>query len=485
MPVVLVLGTPILITYALLSSAIPRIGGDYTFVSRIISPNVGFAANLCLFCSTALSAGIWAWWASTQALNPILTVIGSVTGSHTIVTWGAAFSSSHQWVPFITGLVTIAIVVALAIAGMRIAMRVFTVLFAIAFVGFVIDIGALLFTSHASFVHTLTGVAGTGAYAHTTAIGARTVAQGYSVKDTIGALYLAMSAVMYAYWGAYTSAEFKGANHRSRQLSTMLGAGLGQGILVFIALIVLLNTVGHAFIVSAVQGNFTAPGGSTIGTAGYVYFGSLVLTHALVVTIVSLMYLGWFLPGQFINEAMAYRAVLTWSFDGLLPKVFAKVNDRTHTPIPAIMIAAIFAVVGLALSTFTTKFLAILGVVILFNYIPAIFVGLAAVLMPWRRPHLYRGSPADWRIAGLPVTPIVGAASVVIVAGMIVVAFYFHNEIGLTDTPAVLGLTYHQLAWILPLLVGAISVVWYRLAVWRHARRGVDMKLAYTMLPPD
>src|ERR1035437_6275970 len=103
----------------------------------------------------------------------------------------------------------------------------------------------------------------------------------------------------------------------------------------------------------------------------------------------------------------------------------------TTAKIAAIMIAAIFAVVGLALSTFTTKFLAILGVVILFNYIPAIFVGLAAVLMPWRRPHLYRGSPADWRIAGLPVTPIVGAASVVIVAGMIVVAFHFHNEIGL------------------------------------------------------
>jgi amino acid transporter len=265
----------------------------------------------------------------------------------------------------------------------------------------------------------------------------------------------------------------------------MVGAGLGQGLLVFLAVVVLLKTTGHSFLVSAVAGNFTAPGGTTVGTAGYAYFGALVLSHAALVVIVSLLFLGWFLPGQFINEAMAYRAVLTWSFDGLLPKRFAVVNDRTHTPINAIMVAAVFALIGLALCSFTTKFLPILGVIILFNFMPVVAVGLAALFMPSRRPNLYKGSPAEWRVAGIPITPIVGGLTAVIASALIFAAFYFHNNIGITDDKAMLGLTYHQLEWILPIVVVAISIAWYRIAVWRHAQRGVDMKLAYTMIPPD
>jgi basic amino acid/polyamine antiporter, APA family len=482
-PIAIVLCVVVWTTYALLSAAIPRVGGDYTFTSRIISPRLGFAFNLCLFLSSALSAGIWAWWMSTQGLSPVFTVIGSVTGSHTFLNWGNSFSPSHHRVTFVTGLIALSACMGLAIRGMRITMRVMGILFTIAAVAWLADILILLFTSHASFVNSINGIGGAHAYAKTVAAAPPA---GYTSHDTIGALYDVMTAIVYVYWGAYITSEFKGGNRRNRQLSTMVGAGSVQALLVFVAVVVLLKTVGHAFLSSAVAGNFAAPGGATVGTAGYTYFAALVARNTIPVAILSLAFLGWFLPGQFINSGMAYRALFTWSFDGLLPKRFTEVNDRTHTPVTAILVAYLFGLLGLIACAFdSSKFLAILGVILLFNYLPLFTVGLSAFTMRWRRPDLYAGSPADWKVAGIPVTQAAGLGTSLIGAGLIFIAFYYHNQLGITDTPAILGLTYHQLEWILPLLTMLVAFIWYQVAMSIYARRGIDMTLAFKSIPPE
>ncbi|MDX6552064.1 MAG: hypothetical protein QOH74_552, partial [Gaiellales bacterium] len=36
-----------IVTFALLSSAMPRVGGDYAFISRIMHPSLALASNLC------------------------------------------------------------------------------------------------------------------------------------------------------------------------------------------------------------------------------------------------------------------------------------------------------------------------------------------------------------------------------------------------------------------------------------------------------
>ena len=481
-PIALGLCVIVWCTYAVLSAAMPRIGGDYTFTSRIITPQVGFAFNLCLFLSSALSAGVWAWWTATQGLSPVFTVIGSVTGSSTLSNWGNDFSASHKWVTFVTGLIALSICMVLAIRGTRLTMRVMGVLFSIAAIGWLADIVILLFTSRGSFISSISNIAGSGAYAKTVAAAPH---GGYGAHATIGALYDVMTALVYVYWGTYTTAEFKGAGRRGRQISTMVGAGLVQGLLVFLAVIVLFKTTGHAFLVSAVGGNFNAPGGTTVGTAGYTYFAALVAPSTVLVAILAVAFMGWFLPGQFINSAMAYRAVFTWSFDGLLPKRFTEVNDRTHTPINAIIVAYVFGLLGLLACAFTSKFLAILGVILLFNYLPLMFVGLSAFLMRWRRPDLYRGSPAEWRVGGIEITPLVGLGTALIGAGLIFVAFYFHAELGITDSSAILGLSFHQLEWMLPILTIVVAFVWYEVARRLYARRGVDLDLAFKTIPPE
>jgi amino acid transporter len=467
-------------TYAVLSATMPRIGGDYTFTTRVVNPQIGFAFNLCLFLSTALSAGIWAYWVATQGLAPVFTVIGAVTHSSTLLSWGAAFT--HHWVTFLVGFIALGITTALSIRGTKYTMRVMVVLFSIAAVAWLVGMLILTFTSHATFVHDIDSLGGAGTYAKTAAAGA---SGGYTVGATIGALYFVMTAIMYVYWGAYISAEFRGANRRKRQLGTMLGAGLVFGLLVYLAVIVLLRTAGHDFLTAAVAGKFNAPGGTAIGTAGYTYFAALIAGNAVIVTILALAFMGWFLPGLYINSAMASRAVFTWAFDGLLPNWFTRVNDRTHTPINAIGVAWVFGMIGLIACAFTSNFLAILGVVLLFNYLPLLFVGVSAAIMSRRRPDLYDGSPADWKIAGVRITPVVGVGTTLVGAGLIFMGFYYRSHLGITSATAFLGLSYDTLEWLLPVVVIAVALIWYYVARALHRRHGVDLGMAYSTIPPD
>src|SRR4249919_289754 len=52
--VALVIGIPVWVMFSLMSAAIPRIGGDYTFNTRILHPVIGLAGNLSVFVSTAI-----------------------------------------------------------------------------------------------------------------------------------------------------------------------------------------------------------------------------------------------------------------------------------------------------------------------------------------------------------------------------------------------------------------------------------------------
>src|SRR5205814_1932386 len=149
------------------------------------------------------------------------------------------------------------------------------------------------------------------------------------------------------------------------QLVTMLGAGLGQGLIVLLAMLIFLTTVGYNFFTSALAGNFSA-GGGTVGTAGYAYFSALVAHNTFFVSVLSLAFIGWWLPGLYINTAMCQRALLTWSFDGLTPKRAGDVNGRTHTPIVAILVTFVIAVPAAAWVAYSSNFFKIFAVMQLF-----------------------------------------------------------------------------------------------------------------------
>ena len=482
--VALALGVAVWTTFALLSAAIPRIGGDYTFNSRILHPVIGFAGNLCAFVSSAIAAGLWAWWLANQALSPAFGVIGDVTHTKTFQRWSGDLSGTpHNTATFITAIIALAITSGLALMGTRVIVRVMTALFLVAAAAFVVDMLILLFTSHASFKSHVDHALGAGTYQKTVdkghGAGIYPSEGGYSTKETIGAIYTMISVTLFTWWGTYLSAEFKGAGQRKRQLWSMVGAGLGQGLIVFFAMIVFLTTVGQNFFTSALNGNF--PGSGTIYTAGYAYFSAIVASNKVLVIILALAFVGWWLPGLYINTAMCQRAIFTWSFDGLLPKRFGEIDERTHTPAIAIAITFVASVGTAAWVSYTHNigdFFKIFAVMQLFAYIPVMLVGISALVMKWRRPDLYEGSAAQWKIGGVEVLPVAGLLCALVGAFSIGLIMYFHKNIGIVHT-------YYKLMIAAPFVVLAVAFVWWFAARTIRRSEGIDLDLVYKAIPPD
>jgi amino acid transporter len=468
-------------TFALLTSAIPRVGGDYTINSRVLPPWLALGGNIGSFMGGLFGVPIFGYFMATLALSPALAVVGGVSGSSTLTRWSTYFSTSHKTVVFITTLAIIALVSLLSYLGTRLVMRVATAMVLIAGVGFLVDMLILLFTSHGHFVNSVNSVAGAGAYDKTVKAGAAAGAYpdhgGYSTKMTIGAVYYALTISIYIYWGTYLSAEFKRGGQRRRQLSAMWGAGLGNLAILLLAILIFMRKVGYDFFVSAFSGNLKAPGAASgVGSAGYVYFAGLIASNTVLVAILSFAFIGWFLPACYTQAAMVQRAIMTWSFDGLLPKQFARVDGRRHTPSVAILTTALASIPLAVWIAYSDNFFQYFAIAAVSAYPSLVLVGLTATLIKRRRPDLYVGSSAEWRLGGVEVLPVVGALCAFVGAAAIFLLFYFHANVGLkytTETAIYLvGMFVVGAAW------------WFGVRAYR-SHRGVDIGLAYKTIPPE
>jgi basic amino acid/polyamine antiporter, APA family len=468
-------------TYALLTAAIPRVGGDYTINTRILPPWLALGGNLAQFISAFTAGPLFAYWFSTLAISPALSLIGSVTHSSRLVRWGTDFSPSHHNVVFVTTVFGVVLISALASISTRVVVRFMTTLMLLATAGLIVDMIILLFTSHSSFVSTVDSAAGHGTYAKTVAAGAKQGLfpddGGYSTKSTIGAIYYAMTVTVWAFWGTYLSSEFKGAGQRRRQLTAMVGTGVGQVISLCLALFIFTSTVGYDFFVSALNGNYTNVGNGAVGSAGYVYFAALVASNKALVILLALVFTGWFLPAVFINLSMPHRALLTWSFDGLLPRGMSKVNDRSHTPVRAILTTLILTIPFAAWIAYSSNAFQYIALNALYGYSSILLVGIAAAVVKWRRPELYRGSPAEWRLLGVEVLPIAGVGCAIAGAVAIALAVYFHTELGIKYTSTALLVSIG--------LVFVFGAVWWWLARAVRKQQGIDLMLSYKTIPPE
>ncbi len=58
--ITLIINIPVLIMFALLGASMPRVGGDYVWVSRVLSPPLALISNLCMIMGGLLGAAYFA-----------------------------------------------------------------------------------------------------------------------------------------------------------------------------------------------------------------------------------------------------------------------------------------------------------------------------------------------------------------------------------------------------------------------------------------
>jgi amino acid transporter len=467
------------VTFSLMSATFPRAGGDYLFGSRVIHPIVGLASHLAMFLSTVLAVGLFGAFMTNVGLAPTLTIIGVTTG-HPSWVRAAETISQRGWMLAI-GIAAIVLISLLSMLRTKLVARLMTWSLGIATLGFLIAFVVMLFTSNDSFVHTVNSFSEPythtkDTYGQTIAAGARSGLQypsehGYSFKGTLGAFEVGLSIFMFYFWGSYMSGEMKGANRRGRQLTTMLGSGYVQGLLVMVGAFVFIHTAGYDFFAAANSGAY----GVSVSPY-YNFFAAVVSGSPLLSVIMGVTFLGFLFPGLYINSSLVQRSLFAWSFDGILPRRLSSVSERTRTPVVAISVIALLGSICCVWVIYGSNVGQVLVVTAVLLVPPVLVTGIAGLLLPIRQPHLYRNGPADWRVAGVPVLPITSAATIVLSLVWGGLIMYFHAALGVRG------------AWTMPLTLlacGVVAVVWYLVANAVQRGRGVELKYVYNTIPPE
>jgi amino acid transporter len=478
-PLAILISIPVWITFALLASAMAKVGGDYIYASRILHPIWGLFSNVCQCIGGVLAGGLYATFMAVIGIAPAFAIIGTVTGAN----WWLEASNSiaSKSGIFITATIALTILTVLAITGTRLVTRVMAWLYVIAAVGFFVSVLAILFTGHNTFVDNFNSFAQsfTGnkdSYHHAineaTASGLEVPSQGgYSAHSTLGALFLITGGVAFSWCSIYLSAEMKGGSLRKRQLQTIIGGGMLQGVMLLIGVAVLLGVVGYDFVAAANNGNM----GIEVSPY-YQFFASIAAPGKILAIGLGILYLGWFLPGIFNNLALLHRAPFAWSFDRLLPSRLAEVNERTHTPVVSICITWVVCVGAAYWAVYGSSFQEALTLSFLFGWITPLVCGIAATVLPRRRPELFKGSPADWRVGGVQVIVIMGALTTIMTSFMIFLIIDFATPLGISNLALTIALPFGVLVF---------CAVWYFIAKAVQRDRGIDLDLLYRTIPPD
>src|SRR3984957_4556221 len=147
---VAVINIPVLIMFALLGSSMPRVGGDYVWVSRVLSPPVALISNLCMIMGGLLGAAFFAKFFSLLALGPVLVALGSFASNSTLISWGTSFQTNNSWI-LGASLFMVALQTLILIRGTKATFRWQNYSFLIAMAGTLIAFIVLLIGSQTDF----------------------------------------------------------------------------------------------------------------------------------------------------------------------------------------------------------------------------------------------------------------------------------------------------------------------------------------------
>jgi amino acid transporter len=455
----------------MLSTAMPRTGGDYVWVGRIIHPSIAFVENLVFVAIMITWAGYFPYLAISTKLPMVFTNLAITTGNQSYATMTTALSDPNTI--FILSVVIVTGVVLSMFLPVKNIFRLVIVLFAIQAVIFVIFVGMMLSTSNAAFV------AGFNAKSGTTVdsiINSGTSLIGSPITYTAGATAIGLVYTMLSYIGyansAYFAGEVKGDPRKSQGLAIFVSPII-FGVLIYILYASMYNVFGHDFLVASatlfVNGKSPLP---VIPSPAYLI--SYVTDNP---TLAFLIPFGLFLND--IGFAVVYffvptRNIFAYSFDRVLPAKLASV-DKRGVPYYTVILYAIIAYFSVYVNVFQGWF-AFTAYANFGWWIAAAIVMFAAAWFPFKRKDIFESSPkiVRYKIGPVPLITLCGGI------GIFLSLFISYSTI----LPAFAGFPINPW-WVASMLfVMVAGAIIYAVSYLYQRSRGVPMDLATKELPP-
>jgi amino acid transporter len=458
------------VMYAILSATMPRSGGDYIFVGRILHPAIGFMANFNTTIWMTFFTGILASWVSGFAASSALLTIGTVTDSQRLIDWSAT-AASKNW-QFGVGLATIALFTVLVALGTRITFRVLGVMFGVMVICQLVALAVLAFHSHADFVSAYNQYA---SYSDTMASAKEqdfTWPASFSFSETAAAMPLFFSSLGYGIISCYCSGEVKQASRTS--MYSMVTAVAFGGLVIGLFGALAMHVFSSEFL-QAIQGLSTTSDYPLSAPPFFYLFVSMLTQNTIVLSLIGLGFVLAIvcnIPPMFL---IATRNILAWAFDRIIPMRFAAVDSRSASPVAATVVTGIFMAGCMTYFIYVpAKWTAFVFTAGIGSLITFFLVAVCGAILPWRRPDIYATSPYRRSVAGIPV---ISGVSVVAAAFDALLIYYLwtNSALGANSTQGKRALV---LALVVPLVIYAIS--------WQvNRQRGIDLSVAQAELPPE
>lgn len=472
---VLLLATiPVLLlalVYTWLATAMPRAGGDYVFLSRLVHPAVGWLLSWLMLSTRVFLVGTL-MFADVQLWGASLSLVGLTLHATALEHFGSYLGTSLS-----AGIVG-AIVLALTVfAFLSLGGRAFSwyvaVLFVIPVLGGIATI--IVFLAHPYSAPSLRSVwnsiYGSGAYQEIVRVAHQTGwhATGVSFSRTLAAINVGIFAFAIAPW---TSATFGGEIKRPQRSFWIAIVGSTILAAIFMAILAVGPTYSTGQFVSMYNWVYYTPAAHKLMTINPGFAPTItlfVLPFAHNPILLILLAIGGAISLYHVAPSAVLagsRYILAMSFDRYFPEWLSGVSERFHTPIRAIGLLTVGGILGVFLNYvygWTTGLSAFSSVVTL------IWAGVsvAGFLFPWRMPDVY--NTVRVQVLGVPLIQIVSALSFLLSA-------YLFVQVTVTATPASLWMT------LITTLAGVIVYAYY---YWRNARLGVTPAMIYSELPPE
>jgi amino acid transporter len=465
--------------YKYLLEAIPRAGGEYVYLSRIISPALGamFGIGICIAFTYILAANANF---TAQYLPFLLTALGAAFGSSSIS--NAASQVTSQTAIAIISVVMLLVVGAASWVSLRRLAQVILGLVIVQLVAFLV-LGWLLIThSHTDFVTAFGQFSGhpTAYNDILTAAAKDNIPLGVSLTASLTVvpfMVLNYNGVLYSY---YVGGELK------RPGRTYIYASVISIVLLIVVWVgvwlLMLNTVGLDFMQSQAKLGATDP--TAYGAITSLQSSAGGLGYGLVLSgdPISKILIGIAVPSAELAVDLAFVAVITrvlfaLAFDRLLPIGLAKISERSAVPTNAIIVAVAGGIIFALLAAFL-NLANIVANLALFVALIILAGGVAATALPFRRPDLILkpGATELPKVGGIPVPAIWGAATSIL-ALIVVILIIAHPEVfGAFTVSSVVTLV---------LVLGAGPVIYLIARRLRLQQSSIDLRLAMRELPPE
>jgi amino acid transporter len=472
----LLLALPTAFIFAMFTTAIPRSGGDYTWISRSLSPVLGFMSNFSYMLWAMFIVGVYGILVPASGLSPLFRWIAAkfdAPGALSV----ANFLNTKAGT-FVVGivLVTLGGLVLIFSRGLRTYIRIQNWLFAFWALALLLVVPLIMYvTSKGAFFshfdHYVTQLHGP-ANAHTVVSSTKGLPNpAFSFKETLLLVTIAFYPLGFIYQSAYFAGEMK--RGRRGILFSMPGAQILTALLFFLVIGAFLTSPGRSFLASLSLGDPTKYGLSPAPSypeLAAIASGSTII--GLIILLANTLFYAVFVP---ITIIMVSRSLFAWSFDRLTPEWVSEVNSRTHSPVNAVLVIMAVGFCAVALVAFDPGLGAL--VVLLGQTLTFICVGLAAVVFPYRKPDVFAASPFHGRIGRVPVMSILGGISVVCMLGVMVILA--------TDPNSGTAWSNHSGRVITVAIIFLGGFVVYHAIRALQRTRGIDIDLAYREIPPE